>query len=164
VSTLVSKSKVGTVSNWRVLRSTTTLSYRDGNVGRGFTTVADDAMAAASQLLLSMDPDLLAIKVGSGEFRHLFVCQYVREEPTPTNDALPAQLDNPALPPAAAGEDPGVEEGLEGEDLNVMGEDAGASDGKHDPAPTAEAELAKAMADDCTFFGFAASGAASELV
>jgi hypothetical protein len=45
VSTLVSKSKVGAVSNWRVLRSTTTLSYRDGNVGRGFTTVADDAMS-----------------------------------------------------------------------------------------------------------------------
>jgi hypothetical protein len=95
------------------------------------------------EIRLSMDPDLLAIKVGSGEFRLLFVRQYVRKEPTPTNDALPAQLDNPALPPAAAGADPGVEEGLEGEDLNVMGEDAGAPDGKHDPAPTAEAELAE---------------------
>jgi hypothetical protein len=48
------------------------------------------------EIRLSMDPDLLAIKVGSGEFRLLFVRQYVREEPTPTNDALPAQLDNPA--------------------------------------------------------------------
>jgi hypothetical protein len=52
------------------------------------------------EIRLSMDPGLLAIKVCSGEFRLLFSYPYVRKEPTPTNDALPAQLDIPAtLPP-----------------------------------------------------------------
>jgi hypothetical protein len=57
------------------------------------------------EIRLSMDPKLLAIKVCSGEFRLLFVRQYVHAGPAPTNDALPVQLDIAALQPAAVPRD-----------------------------------------------------------
>ena len=40
-------SQVGCVGNWRVPRTTTTLSWRNGDLGRLFTTIADDKITDA---------------------------------------------------------------------------------------------------------------------